>query len=637
MLHLSRVMYRLTILERHMNVRGNNEEDENPDVILGFISSAINDMGKTFPDEVCQVMPENGKMWERLFHHSVLAGQWKTAYSACVRNPKSEHRESNFRRLVRAMVDQGALSELLVLCTELGQRISSSSTLSPTEARETVDLYEIASEILAGAVSRDMYSVRASSPEPTSLSDYQGSLYALHASQKHWRRAAQSMDLRFVNARNALDTRGQGLDFRNLQSVELRDGLIVEDLVLASVGSLNAIELVKDDAHKFLVSGEYGPYNRIPVGDLDGELSTAVATSKRTRGPPGLAGEEKSTDEEDRLSNFMTIVELGGRAIRSIALRALFFDRSTDPTFAKSAFLRHVDSSKLDIDSLFQNGYVQYGLLVAKAWAKNREAETGSSRPEGSDLFFDCLSHMLETYLIPNALDNSSESLRPTLDQLHFALDSVRSSGAAASYVVPPRNNRLADVQVAALKTAAASLIRKLTLAYTTAETPVALEVASLYLQSGSTVLPAWLEGFLMGTGAASSNGLFAPRPRPGPYSYLGDPSALLALYSKQGLLAEACTVVTSTLTGVDGEGKTREARVASRLPEKGDIDFLPYKSIDMLWNLVDILISKRVLGASEERRVRAARDLMEAALEKHFALAKISEAGMRSARTLRG
>lgn len=634
LLHLSRVMYRLTILERHVHVRGENDEGESPDVLLSFISTAISDMGKTFPDEVCQVMPEYGKIWGRLFHHSVLAGQWKTAYSACVRNPKSEHRETNFKRLVRAMVDQGALSELLVLCTELGQRISSSSTLSPTEARETVDLYEIASEILAEAVSRDMYSVRATSPEPSSLSDYQGSLYALHASQKHWRRAAQSMDLRFVNAQKALGTRVKGFDF-NLQSAELRDGLIVEDLVLASVGSLNAIELVKDDAHKFLVSGEYGPYNRIAVGDLEGDMSTSAATSKRTRGPFGIASEEKSTDDEDRLSNFMTRVELGGRAIRSIALRTLFFDRSTDPTFAKSALLRHIDSSKLDIDSLFQYGYMQHGLLLAKAWAKNREAETGSSKPEGSDLFSDCLSHMFEIYLIPKALGSCSQAVRPTLDQIHFALDGVGPSAAAASYVAPPRNGRLADVQTAALQMAAMSLVRKLTLAYTTAETPVALEVASLYLESGNTVLPAWLEGFLMGTGAPSSSGLFAPRPRPGPYTYFGDPAGLIALYTKNGLLAEACSIVTSTLLGVDGEGKTREARAASRLPEKGDIDFLPYQSIDMLWNLIDILLSKRVLGDSEEARVKGARDQMETALKKNFALEKISETGMRSARAL--
>ncbi len=633
LLHLSRVMHRLTILEHHMNIHGSDEHVESPDVLLVFISSAINDMSKTFPDEICHVMPEYGKMWARLFHHSVLAGQWRTAYNACVRNPKSEHRESSFRRLIRSMVDQGALNELVILCTELGQRISSSSSLTSIQANEAVDLYEIASEILAESVSRDIYSIRVASSEPASLSDYQGSLYALHASQKQWRRAAQSMDLRFLNAQKALSTRTQVIDY-NLQLVELRDGLIVEDLVLASVGSLNVIELVKDPAHKFLVSGEYGPYNKIPIGDLGDGSSDTIPSSKRSRGYVGIVAEEKSADD-DRLSNFMTTVELGGRAIRSMGLRALFFDRSTDPSFAKAAFLRQIDSSKLDIDTLFQFGYFQYGLLLAKAWAKNRETETGSSRPAGGELFTDCLCHMLEMYLMPKASSHSIETPRPTLEQLHFSLDSVGAMVNSASYVIPERNFMIADIHTNAVRMAAMSLVRKLTLVHTSAESPVALEVASILLESGGASLPAWLEHFLMGTGV-SQNGLFAPRRSLDSKAYLGDPVALLNLYTKYGMLAEACSVVSLTLSGVDGDGTSRESRAASRLPEKGDVDFLPYKSLDMLWNLVEVLLSKRVLDSNEEKKIRFARNEMGAALDNYFGLLKISETGMRSARALR-
>lgn len=636
MLHLSRVMHRLTILERHVNVNGSNNEGDSPDVLLAFISSAINEMSKTFPDEVCQIMPEYGKMWARLFHHSILAGHWRTAYSACVRNPKSEHRESSFRRLVRSMVDQGALSELLVLCTELGQRMSSPSSLTSSESQEAVDLHEIASEILAEAVSRDIYAIRAASSEPTGLSDYQGALYALHASQKHWRRAAQSMDLRFRNAQRALGAQNQGFDY-SMQLIELRDGLIVEDLVLASVGSLNAIELVTDNAHKFLVSGEYGPYNKIPVDDLGDDSSDMVASSKRTRGRLGVVAEEKSAHDEDRLSNFLTRVELSGRAIRCIALRSLFFDRSTDPLFAKSAFLRQIDSSKSDIDTLFQFGYFHYGLLLAKAWAMNREAETGSCRPAGSDLFIDCLCHMLEVYLMPNVWMSPKANPRPTLEQLHFSLDGTLASSRAASYIVPERHRNATEVRTSAVMLAAMSLVRKLTLAYTSTVSPVAIEVASMYLENGINSLPAWLEAILMGAGTVSPNGLFAPRPRSGAaQTFLGDPTALLNLYAKHGMLAEACTVVSSTLLAVHGDDENIESRAVSRLPEKGDIDFLPYKSVDMLWNLVGIVLSKRVLGAAEEKKVRVARDTMGAALEKYFASLKISETGMRSARALR-
>eukprot|EP00428_Durinskia_dybowskii_P050952 CAMPEP_0170316164 /NCGR_PEP_ID=MMETSP0116_2-20130129/58703_1 /TAXON_ID=400756 /ORGANISM="Durinskia baltica, Strain CSIRO CS-38" /LENGTH=144 /DNA_ID=CAMNT_0010568709 /DNA_START=15 /DNA_END=445 /DNA_ORIENTATION=- len=144
------------------------------------------------------------------------------------------------------------------------------------------------------------------------------------------------MDLRYVNAQKALGSHGKGFDY-NLQLVELRDCLIVEDLALASVASLNAIELVKDPAHRFLVSGEYGSYHKIPLGaQVDGTSSKASESSKRARNHSGDFAEESDNDEEERLTN----VELAGRAIRTLSLRALFFDRSTDTSLTKSAFLR---------------------------------------------------------------------------------------------------------------------------------------------------------------------------------------------------------------------------------------------------------------------------------------------------------
>lgn len=631
MLHISRVMFRLTILERHVSRRDSNDGGRSPDVTIGFISSAINDMAKTFPDEVCRAMPEYGKMWSRLFNHSIIAGEWKTAYSACIRNPRSELRNVSFQRLVRAMVDQGSLNELLVLCTELGQRIAMPSTLSSTEVRETVDLYEFASMVLAEAAARDVYSMRALSHDPSTLSDYQGSLYALHVSQKQWRRAAQSMDMRHVNAQKALDSRSSTIDFH---SSEVRDGLIADDLVLASVGALNAMELVENDAHRFLISGEHGQYITIPVDIMDDEMSDPPTSSKRPRDPFTPEGEAKG--KGDRLSNFMTTVELGGRAIRCIALRALYLDRSADPVLCKAALLRRIDSSKEDIDNLFNHGYFQYGLILAMAWAKNREADTGSRQPEGRDLFYDCLLHVLESYLIPLTLIGLQDSTRPSLDQLHMALDGIGTDIDAPSCVAARRNCDKAGLSVQALTEVSMLLIQKLTFSFSAANCPLAVDVASIVLESGVPSLPAWLEHFVLGSGDSSSNGLFAARPTAAVKRYLGDPAALLSLYTRHGLLSEACELVTSTLTSVDGQGRTREERAPSRLPEKGEIDYVPYKSIDLLWNLSDIVLSRGVLQPSDENRLENARVAMKTALEKHFALSEVSAAGMRSARALR-
>ena len=641
LLHLSRLMHRLTTLERH--VRGNASNGSSSDMLLEFIVHAVQEMKTRFPGEFCKSMPEYVNLWSRLFSHAVSAGHWEQAYSACVSNPVLDHRDRNSKRLVRAMVDAGALMELLDKCKALSSSLSSEDS----SGGDVIDLYELASEVLADAVSHDVYTARAASSKPSALSDYQGALYALHASQKQWRRAAQSMDQRFFNARKAL---GSGaLDFsHNLGAAVLRDGLIVEDLVLAAVSSLNAIELVPDKAHRFVVSGELGPFNTVPI-DGPENSQAMVYTSKRTRGSLQKEGpKDESGEDQDRLSNFMSALELHGRAIRTIALRNLFFDGSSDPSYAKASFLRDVDSSESDIDELFKNGYFRYGLLLAKAMSKNYESLTGSCRPEGQDLFYLSLNHMLFTYVVPLAvngnvtLESPEGALvtlsRPTLPQILSSLDDVDSP--QASFVSSMRSKKLSELQSAASSAAAMALLRKLTVAHSTPATPVALDVASFFLTKSSSI-PAWLERTLMGADAPVSkvsNGLFARRPERGSSTYLGDPSALVTLYTKQGMFAEACDVVTSILSGInryEAGSELREDQAPSRLPELGAVDFVPYKKIDILWQLIEMACNKGVGKKTELDRVISSRNKMEVALEKHFSMMRVSEMGMRSARAL--
>ena len=639
LLHLSRLMHRLTTLERH--VGGSSSNGSSSDMLLDFIVHAVQEMKTRFPGDFCKTMPEYVNLWSRLFSHAVNAEHWEQAYSACISNPVLDHRERNSKRLVRAMVDAGALMELLDKCMALSRSSEDSA------GGNGIDLYELASEVLADAVSHDVYTVRASSPKPSTLSDYQGALYALHVSQKQWRRAAQSMDQRFFNARKALGS--VAIDFsHNLGAAVLRDGLIVEDLVLAAVSSLNAIELVPDKAHRFVVSGELGPFNTVPI---DGPEDPRAIDYGKKRTRVSFQNEspiDGSRDEQDRLSNFLSALELHGRAIRSISLRNLFFDGSSDPSYAKASFLRDVDSSESDIDELFKNGYFRYGLLLAKAMSKNYEALTGSCQPEGEDLFYLSLNHMLSNYVVPVAIDGkvtleSPEGAlvtlaRPSLPQILSSLDEVDS--AQASFVSSMRSKKLSGLQSAAASAAAMALLRKLTVAHSTAATPVALEVASFFLANSQNV-PAWLERTLMGADAPlskASNGLFARRPEKGSSAYLGDPSALVTLYTKQGMYAEACDVVTKILSGInrhEAGSELRENQAASRLPERGDVDYVPYKKIDILWHLIDMVQKRNAGKKSELDRIVSSRNKMEVALEKHFTMMKVSELGMRSARAL--
>jgi len=320
---------------------------------------------------------------------------------------------------------------------------------------------------------------------------------------------------------------------------------------------------------------------------------------------------------------------LDARAIRAAVLRTLFFDRSASFTFAKSAFRRGLDTAKVDIEELFKNGYYQYGLLLAKAWIKT--FYNGKTKPAGEDKFGSYLYLLMRKYLVPLASSSDDEDAqRPTLQQLQIAIDGLGSSGNAASYIVTGRSVKLAGLEKAAVKAATFALIQKLTINHSTAQTTLAVDIAASFLDLGknNTQIPVWLERLLLGADSTTGGArAFAPRPKTDCKNYLGNPSALLTLYISRGMFFEACNVVTTILGN-----NHRASKAASRLPEKGNIDYVPYHSIDLLWNMIDIACSKGVYNNAEQNRILKTRNDMEKALQKHV---EISEMGMRSARML--
>jgi hypothetical protein len=135
-----------------------------------------------------------------------------------------------------------------------------------------------------------------------------------------------------------------------------------------------------------------------------------------------------------------------------------------------------------------------------------------------------------------------------------------------------------------------------------------------------------------------SLSGLFArrrPRQRQSPKLdsyYMGDPSSLVQTYMMAGMYARACHVVTTVLSC-----DAQKANVASRLPEKGNMDFVPYDKIDTLYNLIGIALENGAISSPKNvKEVEDARDAMVVALKNHFESLRISELGLTSARALR-
>jgi len=283
---VSGLMHRVDILEHHFSkIRGSK------DLVLDFIKSAIRELSDMFPLEYVESMPENLNLYNRLFDNAIAAKDFTLAYDVSLDNPSSERKFWNLENMVISMVDGGYLGELLDKCRSTAH----SST-------DCVDLYSIAVDALEDSSCHSSYLMRAHSEDSsTAASDFQGSLYALHVSRSQWRKAAQSLDLRFVNA---LHARGFGRTGKSQdsESAAVREKLVVADLVLASIGAENALSLVDDTSAQFIVSGEYG--HNHPIQSSSDELSGI----KRRRRP------DASRDaSEVEVSSFDRIRQVTGR------------------------------------------------------------------------------------------------------------------------------------------------------------------------------------------------------------------------------------------------------------------------------------------------------------------------------------
>jgi hypothetical protein len=301
------------------------------------------------------------------------------------------------------------------------------------------------------------------------------------------------------------------------------------------------------------------------------------------------------------------------------------------------------------MDHLSYLGHFDRVIQLAKTMQSQYEERNSSTHPAGRSLLHDSVSRLLIFYILPGAMNldrippeygvECDEMMsRPTLSQLRRAIEEC---GDMLSFTLGETWYPKAELPVMAAASTAMELTRRLTTVCTSATSTIALEVADALLDLDQSIssLPVWLERLLLGVPALSyAAGLFSKGPNGDTTAYSGDPTGLLGLLVKWGRYAEACDVVSGMLTGslLDGDGMlSRESRAPARLPEKGDIDFVPYDKIDVLWNLIDRACSDYLIDSAEKKKLQESRDEMEKALEKHFKLTGISEQGARSARAL--
>lgn len=573
--------------------------------LLAYINDAIAQVEMASPADL-------DSLHSRRFNTALTIRDWGAAHTACQEHPNLKRKAENFKRLVRGMVDAGALSVLVDKCR---------STSRDAETFQQVDnLYPIAVETLAEIGSHDIFTFSESA------SDYQAALYDLHVSHGDWRSVGQALDSRYLQARQVLASINAPSNLGDVtddHEETIRVRLAVNDMVLASIGTYNAMLLVSDSKAAYLVSGIQTLYPAIPPQAFSDRVGGGGLKHSRE-------GKARSADASGNISHGQTYWDMDSielRAVKCNVLKTLYDD---DPLFAMSALMRD-DSVNEVVDRLFLRGFYNEGLMLATVMAKAENC-----KPEGYGLFHDAVSRLIVEVLLPVAVDPKCSPERPTLRQLQAGMESLGGAADPPVLIAGSHYKKARLLARTEIRTGAMNLIRLLVLRYSSAEQPLAVELASEMLTGKYplTVLPSWLEQIvLFGSTLEDLPGLFSRRRLPTTNDgYLGDPSRLLSLYIHRGLYTDACRVVCSVLEGPRHD--FRQAAAPSRVPEKGEVDCLPIQNIDMLWNLIELSVKNgRFLDCGSA--VLQARSSMEQSLTKYFELLGISDSGAKSTRAL--
>eukprot|EP00559_Dactyliosolen_fragilissimus_P003962 CAMPEP_0184855118 /NCGR_PEP_ID=MMETSP0580-20130426/440_1 /TAXON_ID=1118495 /ORGANISM="Dactyliosolen fragilissimus" /LENGTH=1392 /DNA_ID=CAMNT_0027349545 /DNA_START=505 /DNA_END=4683 /DNA_ORIENTATION=- len=699
---LSNLLRRVSILETyvgtlHANVSitssllaSNEKKDIGAiKVVLDAIDESIFFLERNFHVSDCNTnIPEFHALWSSAFRHSILGHSWEQAYRACLCNPIKERRVNNLRRLTLAAVDSGAFLNLVkIISTSVidgyahisldvdpddinteRNNISQNSEVNGGNSGE-IDVYELMSETLADA----------SYERPSTHANYEACLYALHASRNNWRRCAQAMDLYGIVALGiALDKHKENLgresplslissdDLESSSNDQSKDLNAIFYLSLSSIATHISLNLVPNPNERFIVSGELGPYS-IPALLRDSftfSYSRLFEDSTRKQCKRAhdrslhnvnsdLTKSNSNDNHLDRISRLITVEDTQLRAEQSAAQLTLYSDG-----LCSDSLLSVLQSSDLElIDALACLGYYRRALQLSYASVHTRKGDSCEIlMPSGREPWADRLSYVLREHVAPltvilsrptpfNTVSASIEGTdyaRPTFKQLEDAYN-ITDKYSFPSY---PCDTWRSQLQIPQRRRGMLSmgLLEKWVLSYSNRGNSLALEVADtlLDLDEGRSHLPSWLMKLLTHGKSflhrnEKKNGLFGFISSDASPSKDGcDPAGLVRILLQHGSYAEACEVVCTVLIGTDQE---RQHNAPFRLPEKGNIDFIPYDLIDNLWHHIEVKVKDQNSNyeSKTERfeEILSARTKMEKALEKHFELMKISEIGMQSARAL--
>ncbi|KAL9189233.1 hypothetical protein ACHAXT_011723 [Thalassiosira profunda] len=553
----------------------------------GFVLEAVQDAVSC--DEELPAEEEH-EIRSAAFSIAMRGHLWDEALEYCGAFPDVDETKSCLTTLVLRMVDEGATGKLVDMSLSV-----------VGDGTEELDLFTLATAAIEEAAiemasSQYLGSIRDEERIAT-CTNYWGCLYTLHASRGDWRKAAYAMDVCGKAMANSVSSANLRGSLTTAASKKIMDAICSSTQACA-----HAIGQVEDPSRRYLLLGQGGD---------------------------AASGQSRLHTQDD----------LERRAARALALRTISLDEYAPDSVSNIL----ESSSKGTIDTLARLGYFDQAIALAS----DLSAQKGAMM-NGVDWFDNALAHVLCTYLVPAAIrarggTEEGSVMEHLQSRSKMAQIRAASSACALSVGMPPGQSRSVATHSANAQSSEASscavqeamamgLLRQYTTMHSERCQGLALKVADALLRAGNgpSKLPLWLEELCLWgipEEETSESGLFAQ-------SMIADPAGLMRLYIKHHQYGAACGVVTSILS------KKTTSEESSRLPEKGNVDFVPYDLIDQLWSMIEDIAASNASSTSADVKAQVQslvdrRDGMEQALEKHFASLKISEEGIKSARAL--
>jgi hypothetical protein len=539
-------------------------------------------------------MPEHVTLWSALFRYSMLAHDWSQAFRACHSNPVSSRRLENVRRLVRGMMECGALEELLLLPQQEQDELTEDATGTTTSQEQNsnlVNFYDVAAEAL-GQAAKD----QATGGHASKAKDYFLALYSLYAHRDEWRLAAKCMNDWYDSILVLSEQNGGGRDTSMASWYN--------DAALASVSACNALQLVEDSSMQFLMTTDGrncegsllssgGSSHLLTVSDLDRRvliLQGICLLHNNVGGGVGGSGHDDA-----------------GSVVQSIA----------------KSDIGSVESLVQVMEQLAKAGYYRDAVALA---LKLKDCPSVTTKDRS-----DALSRVACQYLVPAALGTTKRvgvtAVRPTRAQLVAQLETAPSlvcnnDGDAAMVIL----QSFVQQHASSFNTLAVDVTRTL-LDRTKCHAKLPIWLTNLLLMDGS-------DSGRGGGKAMAQLGLFAMHNHKktnstntvsrDKHNNTKHPVALMKLYMERGMLVEATDVVVRVLNQqheIGGGGG------AAKVPERGDIDFVPYAYVDTLYKMLQEGHHRQDYGLCQQELAQA--------LKQHFTSLHKSEQGLPSARVL--